>query len=677
MSIPIIKMIGGSINSKKRKMRSAKYYGLQSFLQPGCPISLSGTFRDNVRLFLQECGQLEDYNVGGMPIWCTFLVHENRGFVLPMYTIEECVKNSLQPLCDHCRCSGWSHHFVSKRKYHFIIPIDNEWNKPLDNGVLDLQTHILHGLIHCNGFGHLLCINGSEGGSNFICGREVMDLWDRICTTLHSRKISVVDTSKKRKMDLRLLYGVSYGHTWFGRWGYRFCHGSFGVTKDKYDEALQILSSLELDIIVHNLQHFSIKKIICRYRDLSDTELFTIQDLFRFMLALKFRTPEKKSIDQPKPKSNLTKKEKHGRCRKFSNMAAKLDSRWHVRRLEHVANVVVNALKEKKAENGNRNCGMSRQDVRDTARLHIGDTGLIDYVLKSMNNVIVGGYLVRRAVNSCTGVLEYSLQEITDSPSRLDQDSEEIDQGRVDSVITRYNPISGSDIYKDLAYLYHHILLDSDSEMVELAVRTVLDSKNFMKEWPFNDDADEFLRFICRVIPLVPTERRNSVGEQLVIPLHATIRDLKLAAEIAMRDTYCVMENLKVREIVELEGLADDEVIFGTLESGSEISVRGSGVDLLTTSDLNYEGGADNWVVNCKCGARDDDGERMVACDLCEVWQHTRCSGIDDSEAVPPLFMCYRCCDSIGPQKLPKQIDSFTDWMMVPFVGNTHIDLFY
>ncbi|KAJ9564496.1 hypothetical protein OSB04_000462 [Centaurea solstitialis] len=664
-SIPIIKMIGGC---KKRKMRSAKCYGLQSFLQPGCPISLSGTFRDNVRVFLQECGQIEEYNVEGMPIWCTFLVHENRGFVVPMYTIEECVKNSLQPLCDHCRCSGWSHHFVSKRKYHFIIPIDNEWDKPLDTGVLDLQTHILHGLIHCNGFGHLLCINGSEGGSSFVCGREVMDLWDRICTTLRSRKISVVDTSKKRKMDLRLLYGVSYGHTWFGRWGYQFCHGSFGVTKDKYDEALQILSSLELDIIVHSLQQFSAKKMIGRYRELSDTELVHAFTQVPY--------PEKKTIDQPKPKSSLKKREKHGRCRKFSNLAAKLDSRWHVKRLEHVANVVVDALKEKKAENGDGNCGMSRQEVRDTARLHIGDTGLIDYVLKSMNNVIVGDYVVRRAVNSVTGVLEYSLQEITGGPSRVDRDPEGFGQGRAGSVVMRYNLVSGTDIYKDLSYLYHHILLDPDSEMVEFAVSTVLDSKNFIKEWPFNDDADEYLRFICRVIPLVPTERRNSVGEQLVVPLHATIRDLKSAAEIAMRDTYCVMENVKAREIVELEGLADDEVIFGTLESGSEISVRVSGVDLLTASDLNYEGGADNWVVNCKCGARDDDGERMVACDLCEVWQHTRCSGIDDSEAVPPLFLCYRCCDSIGPQKLPKQVNSFAEWMMVPYIGSPHVDSF-
>lgn len=84
-------------------------------------------------------------------------------------------------------CLGWSNHFLSKRKYHLIIPADDEWNKPLVDDVMDLQTHLLHGLIHCNGFGHLLCINGIEGGSKYLCGREIMDLWDRICTNLQTR----------------------------------------------------------------------------------------------------------------------------------------------------------------------------------------------------------------------------------------------------------------------------------------------------------------------------------------------------------------------------------------------------------------------------------------------------------------------------------------------------------
>lgn len=57
---------------------------------------------------------------------------------------------------------------------------------------------------------------------------------------------------------------------------------------------------------------------------------------------------------------------------------------------------------------------MTRQNARDAARMHIGDTGLLDYVLKSMNNVIVGSHLVRRAVNPKTRILEYSIDELGD-----------------------------------------------------------------------------------------------------------------------------------------------------------------------------------------------------------------------------------------------------------------------
>lgn len=89
--------------------------------------------------------------------------------------------------------SGWSNHFVSKRKYHMVIPVDTEWNKPLDDGVFDVQNHLLHGLIHSNGFGHLLCLNGIEGGSKYLHGREIMDLWDRICTNLQTRYKMIIN----------------------------------------------------------------------------------------------------------------------------------------------------------------------------------------------------------------------------------------------------------------------------------------------------------------------------------------------------------------------------------------------------------------------------------------------------------------------------------------------------
>lgn len=76
---------------------------------------------------------------------------------------------------------------MTKRKYHFLIPSDSRWNKPLDESVFDVQSHLLYGLIHGNGFGHLLGINGMDGGSKYLFGREIMDLWDRICANLQAR----------------------------------------------------------------------------------------------------------------------------------------------------------------------------------------------------------------------------------------------------------------------------------------------------------------------------------------------------------------------------------------------------------------------------------------------------------------------------------------------------------
>jgi hypothetical protein len=51
--------------------------------------------------------------------------------------------------------------------------------------------------------------------------------------------------------------------------------------------------------------------------------------------------------------------------------------------------------------------------------------------------------------------------------------------------------------------------------------------------------------------------------------------------------------------------------------------------------------------VDCECGADDDDGERMVCCDICEAWQHTRCAGIKDAEEVPHIFLCSRCDNDV------------------------------
>ncbi|KAL1308275.1 hypothetical protein HN51_050209 [Arachis hypogaea] len=675
----------------KKRRRCPKIFSFQSFADPGCPVTPSAAFRDNVRSFLRECAELEEYVVQNSPLWCTLLLSDKTNVMAPLYTLEEQVCQSSHPFCDHCRCAGWSGHFVSKRRYHFIIPMDNWWNKPLPEDAIDNQDHLLHGVIHCNGYGHLVCINGIEGGSKVLSGREIMDLWDRICTNLGARKISVEDVSRKRSMDLRLLHGVAYGHSWFGRWGYKFCRGSFGVTGQTYYEAIEGLGSLELDEIVRDLSktkcHKEIKQIIRSYRDMSETQITTLRDLLRFMLTVKSRVPMSKiSITLGAPPSsafisrNSTKqgflsrsnlaKEKSAKYKKFSTAVANMDSRWPTRRLEFAAQVIVDALKEHKAMNSASE-GMTRQDVRDASRLHIGDTGLLDYVLKSLNNVIVGNYVVRRMVNPSTRILEYTIHEVGNGFKSPETVVEPEAAALVDPQDESFR-MPGSDVYCDVFYLYKNVLLRyPNSEPVDLAIQTILDSRYFVKEWDYMDEMQQALTFICRLKPnfvdiKADLSREQPCGEIVMVPLHATVRDLKQAAEAALRDTYCIAERLIVTEITELNGASDNEVLFGLIQSGVELSVRGISIDLCTP--LKFQGESDNWKVRCECGAQDDDGERMVACDICEVWQHTRCCGIEDSETVPPLFVCSGCCDSLAPRQMesPFAMDCVDDFLVSP-----------
>lgn len=58
------------------------------------------------------------------------------------------------------------------------------------------------------------------------------------------------------------------------------------------------------------------------------------------------------------------------------------------------------------------------------------------------------------------------------------------------------------------------------------------------------------------------------------------------------------------------------------------LSVAGEGYDL--SPAWLHAGGPEDWVVNCPCGTRDDDGEAMVSCDGCEIWMHTRCVNVPD-----------------------------------------------
>lgn len=89
---------------------------------------------------------------------------------------------------------------ICNKKYHFVLPSketeavllgrDSSYGGP-DSGkgqwsIVEVEGNTMHGVIHSNGFGHLLCVNGLEMGSD-LAGRHIMDFWDRLCTNLRAR----------------------------------------------------------------------------------------------------------------------------------------------------------------------------------------------------------------------------------------------------------------------------------------------------------------------------------------------------------------------------------------------------------------------------------------------------------------------------------------------------------
>ncbi|RAL48064.1 hypothetical protein DM860_017855 [Cuscuta australis] len=657
-------MIEACTRRRKRSRRGP--YPFEKFAAPGTVDGLSGgVFRDDVRLFLQEFAGVEDYSVAGMPVWSVWLVESSNGALFPLYIVEESVQSSPEPFCDYCKFAGWGHHFVSKRRYHFIIPANANWEKPLGSDCLQIEApHTLHGIIHCNGYGHFLCINAlsrEESHSN-LRGTDFMDFWDRLCTALKTRNVSVFDVSMKGGMDLRLLYGVTYGMSWFGKWGYKFNRGSFGVTEQIYQKAIESLQSLGLDKILNDFQKLcpgrrrKIKQVIEKYREMSEETLITISELLQFIMrSPAFTTHQIQKTNYDKSMPGAGKRNNGYECdpipaEGFLNMLAKSDCRWSLKRLEMVLCTIVDLLKER--------CGgmMTRQELRDRARLCVGDTGLIDYVLKSISCVSLGNHTVRRSRNPITKLLEFSIAGETEAekfpflegvvhPSSTRHPSTK----RVEFLAPCGNNVGGGDIYDDLKLLYDSVLLAYP------AGRVILDSKQFVKEWgSFQEDATaERMALTCQVLPSfeeLETEltRPLSPGEVVVVPGSITIGELKRVAQSALRDTYCVMERLEVRQVGGLRGMEEERAVMGCVGGGAHVWVRGRGLDLETEMRYQDGGSTTNSTVECICGTREDDGERMVECEGCQVWQHTRCCcGIDDGEDAPAVFLCRDCAAAV------------------------------
>jgi hypothetical protein len=186
-------------------------------------------------------------------------------------------------------------------------------------------------------------------------------------------------------------------------------------------------------------------------------------------------------------------------------------------------------------------------------------------------------------------------------------------------------------------------------EDAKRSAMTLLDCKQFKRHYDLEEDFlpknSSLLHIWCQV------ELLDQVGDPPCIPPElltlsqtATVSDLKVGAARTFCDIYLILQTFVVNQLLDCRTASDStqvKLLFG--ENGI-VRVQGKCVGgERRVAIYRMERGVDPWTVDCSCGAKDDDGERMLSCDSCHVWQHTRCAGISDFNHVPKRYVCTMC----------------------------------
>ena len=469
----------------------------------------------------------------------------------------------------------------------------------------------------------------------------------------NSRKVSLVDTARKGHMVLRLLHGVAYGDTWFGRWGYRYGRPSYGVALPSYQQSLHALQSIPLCVLLPHLSCFSqeLPMVVTKYQAISGHKLLNLGDLLRFMLELRTRLPA----------TSVTAMDYRG-------IMSDASCRWSAKRVDMAARAVVDALRRSEPPAAR---WVTRQEVRDAARAYIGDTGLLDFVLKSLGNHIVGNYVVRRAMNPVTKVLEYCLEDVSSVLPAAAGAGAGVAPGQ-GKMRVRFH-LTRAQLMRDLVHLYRHVLKEPSQSLttgafgaIPVAVRMVLDIKHFVKDYHEGMAATNnggighvYINLCCTLVVRNGSPELVPPYETVIVPVHATVGELKWEVQRVFRDMYLALRTFTAESVVGIGAGQEASPVLGLIGVGSTVVVEGvvdeqqqqqaEDGDLKKEVPAVCEGSGDvgERVVDCMCGADDDDGERMACCDICEAWQHTRCAGIADAEDVPHVFLCSRCDNDV------------------------------
>ncbi|KAM7256784.1 hypothetical protein ACFE04_012525 [Oxalis oulophora] len=546
-----------------------------------------------------------------------FKVGDNGAGVVLDVVEEDVTRSTYRSVyCDQCRVVGEDHPCECCNTDDDV----EEWIcSQLEN-----NTHLLHGVVHSNGYGHLLTVNGREGGSQILSGTDIMNFWDRLCTALSVRKVTVMDMSKKYGMEYRLIHTICKGYPWYGNWGYEFNSGSYATKLDEYKRAVGNLSNIPLYSLYKRHGHQTrVHDIISLYQYLSEPKLIiTTKDLFSFMLSLINKTHQP-LMDNRSKRTNIEPSNSNILCT------------WTRYDVDNIQQGMINVL----SVSGSN--WVSRRALKG-AMSKAGSPQLLDYCLKHLGGKLVPiGMVVQARCNPKSSDIDFRLGALN------------LNSGGGDGT----NYPSEAKIISDLKYLYDQLLhpdtmnpkLLGQEEIVMNAATKLLDCKQFMKNYKLDCVTTKNLnplaiRLWCHM-ELSNQNKDDPIppSELTVLPIDATVADLKREATNAFQDVYAMYKKIEVLKLLEFGSIEDSitlKLLFGSFGS---VRLQGRCPYKNGLIQFRKERGTEEWTVDCICGAIDDDGERMLACDTCEVWQHTRCAGIKSSDDIPTRFVCIRC----------------------------------
>ncbi|PON83772.1 LOW QUALITY PROTEIN: hypothetical protein TorRG33x02_204390 [Trema orientale] len=187
---------------KKRK-RGEKVQPFKSSREHRYLVEFVGAFWENVKALL-EFGHLES-NLGiGMPCWSFQLeVHRHPLVHVLLVIVEESIDVTINHPCWQCQYDSIVAACLNSKGAGSVRVVGDSRNYNKITGPRHAWC------ISSNKFGHLLCVNGLEIGSD-SAGCHILEFWDRLCTNLRIRKVSLSDISQKRGIDLRLIHSMAY-----------------------------------------------------------------------------------------------------------------------------------------------------------------------------------------------------------------------------------------------------------------------------------------------------------------------------------------------------------------------------------------------------------------------------------------------------------------------------------